>query len=308
MRIVVTGGAGFIGSHVVDGLLVAGHEVLVVDDLSTGSTRNLPAEVRLVQADIRSDTAAGEVRAFRPEVLNLHAAQIDVRKSVQNPRLDSAINIDGTINIMEAARAGGQLKRVIYAASGGAMYGSAAPIPTPESSPAAPEAFYGVSKFTAELYLRTFQSLYGVPHVALRYSNVYGPRQNIHGEAGVVAIFTERLLRGDACTIFGDGKQTRDYVYVGDVAEANQAALTTAFTGGVNIATGVATDVNELFRILAAQTRTTATAAHAAARPGEQQQSVLSVALAKTALGWAPRTSLAQGIGSTVAWYRAARS
>lgn len=308
MKAVVTGGAGFIASHVVDAYLAAGHQVLIVDDLSSGTRKNLNPRAEFVQADIRSPEAAKAIEAFKPEVINLHAAQIDVRKSVTDPRLDAEMNILGTLNVFEAARRGGALKRAVYAASGGSMYGDAAPIPTRETEPPAGVAPYAVSKFAGELYLSCFKAMYGVHYVALRYANVYGPRQNLHGEAGVVAIFAERLLRGDPCTIFGDGGQTRDFVFVEDVVAANVAALTTSFCGGVNICTTRETDVNTVYMLLAKNLGIATPAKHAPERLGEQRRSVLANDKAREVLGWAPKVFVEEGMAKTIAWYRAERN
>ena len=304
MRIVVTGGAGFIASQIVDAYLTLGHEVLIVDNLSTGDRKNLNAKARFVEADIRSEEAARVVEAFKPEVLNLHGAQIDVRKSVTDVRLDADTNVGGTINMVEAARRGGALTRVVYAASGGSMYGDSQVLPTPETEPPAGVSPYAVSKFTGELYLSCFKAMYGLHYVALRYANVYGPRQNLHGEAGVVAIFAERLLRGESCTIYGDGGQTRDFVYVGDVVDANVKALTTAYCGGVNIATTTETDVNQVYGLLAKNLGVATPAKYGAERLGEQRRSVLANGKAKQVLGWSPQVDVARGMAQTIAWYR----
>ncbi len=307
MKIVVTGGAGFIGSNVVDAYLALGHHVLVIDDLSTGVRANLSPKAELVQADVRSDEAAKAVEAFAPEVLNLHAAQIDVRRSVTEPRFDADVNVGGLLNVLEAARRGGKLKRAVYAASGGSMYGDTEIIPTPETHPCGAVCPYGVSKHACELYLQTWRAMYGLHYVALRYANVYGPRQNPHGEAGVVAIFTERLVHQRSCTIYGDGGQTRDFVHVADVTAANVRALDTSFCGGVNIATGVETDVNTVYRHLAAAAKVSAPAEHAPGKLGEQRRSVLDIRKAKEVLGWAPAFDVARGLADTVAWFLARR-
>lgn len=304
MRVVVTGGAGFIGSQVVDAYLALGHEVLTVDDVSTGDRRNLNPKATFVEADIRGEAAAKAVEAFKPEVLNLHAAQIDVRKSVGDPRFDADVNVGGTLNLVEAARRGGALTRVVYAASGGSMYGDTPVLPTPETHPIGAVSPYGISKAACELYLACFRAMYGLHYVALRYANVYGPRQNLHGEAGVVAIFAERLLRGDGCTIYGDGGQTRDFVYVGDVVAANVKALTTAYCGGVNVCTGVETDVNRVYALLAKAIGVDRPAAHAPERLGEQRRSLLSNARAREVLGWAPEYDVERGMAATIGWYR----
>jgi UDP-glucose 4-epimerase len=304
MRIVVTGGAGFIASHVVDAYLKAGHEVLVVDDFSSGKEANVAPAAKVVRADIRSSEALKAVAAFKPETLNHHAAQIDVRRSVVDPALDAEVNVVGLLKILEAARSAGHLKRVIYAASGGSMHGDLGSIPTVETEPIGAVSPYGVSKAAGELYLFCFRAMHGLPYVALRYANVYGPRQNPHGEAGVVSIFCERLLAHKSCTIYGDGGQTRDFVYVGDVAAANVAALETSFSGGVNISTGVETDVNAVYRLVAQSVGSELPPIRAEARAGEQRRSVLSPAKAGQVLKWAPRVAIEQGLAQTVAWYR----
>lgn len=304
MKIVVTGGAGFIASQIADAYVGLGHEVLVIDNLSTGERRNLNAKAQFVEADIRTDVAAKAVEAFKPDALNLHAAQIDVRKSVGEPRFDADTNIGGTLNMVEAGRRGGALKRVVYAASGGSMYGDSLVMPTPETEPVGAVSPYGVSKATGELYLACWRAMYGLHYVALRYANVYGPRQNLHGEAGVVAIFAERLLRGDACTIYGDGKQTRDFVFVGDVVDANVKALTTEFCGGVNIGTQAETDVNRVYELLAKNLGVATAAKHGPERLGEQRRSVLANGKAKQVLGWTPQFDVERGMADTIRWYR----
>lgn len=304
MRIVVTGGAGFIASQISDAYAALGHEVLVIDDLSSGARKNLNPKARFLEADIRGEQAARAIEAFKPEVLNLHAAQIDVRKSVADVRLDADTNIGGTLNMVEAARRGGALQRVVYAASGGSMYGDSQVLPTPETEPPAGVSPYAVSKFSGELYLSCFKAMYGLHYVALRYANVYGPRQNLHGEAGVVAIFAERLLRGEPCTIYGDGGQTRDFVFVGDVVDANVKALTTTFCGGVNIATSTETDVNRVYALLAKNLGVETPVKYGPERLGEQRRSVLSNAKAEQVLGWVPKIDVERGMAQTIAWYR----
>jgi UDP-glucose 4-epimerase len=304
MKILVTGGAGFIASQIVDAYLALGHEVAIIDNLSTGDRKNLNPKARFYELDLRGEAAAKVVEDFKPEVLNLHGAQIDVRKSVGDVRFDADTNIGGTINMVEAARRGGAVKRVVYAASGGSMYGDTTLIPTPETAPPAGVSPYAISKFSGELYLSCFKAMYGLHYVALRYANVYGPRQNLHGEAGVVAIFAERLLRGDACTIYGDGGQTRDFVYVGDVVDANVKALTTDFCGGVNICTQTETDVNRVYALLAKNLGVTTPAKHAPERLGEQRRSVLANGKAKDVLGWAPKFDVERGMAETIRWYR----
>ncbi len=308
MRIIVTGGAGFIASQVADAYVTLGHEVLIIDNLSTGDGRNLNPKAEFIEADIRSESAAKAVERFRPEVVNLHAAQIDVRRSVTEPRFDADINIGGTLNVLEAARKGGEFKRALYAASGGSMYGDSQVLPTPEEELPGGVSPYGVSKYAAELYLSCFRAMYGLHYVALRYSNVYGPRQNLHGEAGVVAMFAERLLRGEACTIYGDGTQTRDFVYIADVVSANVKALITDFCGGVNIATATETDVNRVYALLAQNLGSTLPAQYGPARLGEQRRSVLANSKAKAVLEWVPEVDIERGMAQTIAWYRAHRA
>ena len=304
MKILVTGGAGFIGSHVVDAFVAAGHDVVVIDDLSTGHRENLNPRARFHQVDIQDPRAAEFVRTERPDVLNLHAAQMDVRRSVADPLLDARINILGTINLLEAARAAG-VRRVLFVSSGGAAYGEQEVFPAPESHPTNPVSPYGVSKRSGELYAYFYQAEYGLPFVALRYANVYGPRQDPHGEAGVVAIFSGKMLRGEPVTINGDGLQTRDYVYVGDVARANVLALEKAVTGPLNIGTAVETDVNTLARMLKEITGSRSEVRHGPAKSGEQRRSVIDSRRAATELGWRPEVSLMDGLRQTVDWFRA---
>ena len=249
MRILVTGGAGFIGSHVTDALVAAGtHEVAIIDDLSTGKRERLNPGARFYHANIRN---ADEVRMTidreKPEVIVHLAAQMDVRRSVADPAFDAEVNLVGLINLMECGRQNG-LRRVIFSSTGGAIYGEQETFPCDESHPKRPVSPYGVAKMATEAYLFFYKVQYGIDYVALRYANVYGPRQDPHGEAGVVAIFCGRLLEGKPCTVFGDGGQTRDYVYVGDVVRANVAALGANVSGAINIGTGVETSVQKLTR------------------------------------------------------------
>lgn len=303
MRILVTGGAGFIGSHVVDALLEAGHDVAVVDDLSSGRRENVDPRARFFRVDVQAAEIADIMAAERPEVLCHHAAQMDVRRSVADPAFDARVNILGLLNLMEHGRQHG-LRRVVFASTGGAIYGEQEVYPAPETHPTAPLSPYGVSKLASERYLHFYAQAYGIPYVALRYANVYGPRQNPHGEAGVVAIFTEKLLRGEQPTINGDGRQTRDYVYVGDIVRANLAALTTSFVGALNLGTGRETDVNELYERICRACGLEVAPRHGPARPGEQRRSAVDSRLAATVLGWRPEVDLAEGLGRTVAWFR----
>ncbi len=301
MRALVTGGAGFIGSHLSEALLRAGHEVTVIDDLSRGRRSQVPAGARFVQADVNDDLG-GILAESRPEVVFHEAAQIDVRRSLADPLLDTRVNVLGTVNLLEACVSAG-VPRLVFASSGGAIYGDTETIPTPESHPQRPASNYGAAKAAAELYGNVYSQVYGIDFVALRYSNVYGPRQDPHSEAGVVAIFTERMLRGEVPTINGDGTQTRDYVYVADVVAANLAAIT-APPGSYNVGTGAECDVNELHRHLARIIGVTAPAAHGPGKPGEQLRSCLDASLAAARLGWTPRFTLDTGLESTVAYFR----
>jgi UDP-glucose 4-epimerase len=304
VRILVTGGAGFIGSHIVDTYLAAGHTVAVVDNLSAGRRENVNPQARLYTIDIGEPAALAEVFGReRPEVVCHHAAQKSVRVSVEDPAADATINIVGSLHLLEQCRRNG-VEHVIFASTGGAIYGDVNTIPTPEEHPAWPVSPYGIAKLTVEHYLYFYTHQYSLPYTALRYANVYGPRQDPHGEAGVVAIFVERLLAGDAVTIFGDGEQTRDYVYVGDVAAANVRALETRAPGPFNIGTGLETSVNDLYRGLEAAIGIDRPASYAPGRPGEQSRSAVDARHARETLGWRPEVSLDEGLRRTVAAFR----
>lgn len=295
MRAIVTGGAGFIGSHVADALVARGDEVVVVDDLSTGRRENVPAGARFVQADIREAELADLFAEARPQICFHLAAQADVRASVEDPLRDAAVNVLGTLRVLEAAR--GCSAQVVFASTGGAIYGECER-PAPESAPTLPVSPYGAAKLAAESYLATYNRLYGTGHVSLRYGNVYGPRQDPHGEAGVVAIFFGRLARGARCRIFGDGRQTRDYVYVGDVVRATLAAA--GREGGVfNVGTGVETSVVELYERCRRVAGVEAEAEFAPPRLGELQRSVLDPSRAERELGWRALVSLDEGLRAT---------
>jgi UDP-glucose 4-epimerase len=296
----VTGGAGFIGSHVVDRLVADGHTVVVVDNLSSGRAANLHPQATLQVCDIRSARLAGIVAAQRPEAVVHVAAQAAVARSVIDPAFDASVNLLGTLNLLEACRRVG-VGRVVYTSTGGAAYGDTDVLPTPEDHPTRATSPYGVSKVAAERYLEVWADLGGGRGVSLRLANVYGPRQNPHGEAGVVAIFTHRLLSGQSCLINGDGEQTRDYVYVDDVADAVVRTLTRADATGVfNIATGIETTVNELYRRLARLARIDRAPVHGPAKPGEQRRSVLDAGRVKAVLGWTPATALDEGLTRTL--------
>jgi UDP-glucose 4-epimerase len=307
VKALVTGGAGFIGSNLVDALLARGDEVTVVDDLSTGRRENLEgalaAGATLAEADIRDRSAIeGVAVEARPEVVFHLAAQIDVRKSVADPAFDASINVGGTANVLEAARAGGA-RRVVFTSTGGAIYGEGEgqDLPLAEDAPLAPEAPYGQSKFAGEGYLSLFERLYGLSTIPLRLGNVYGPRQDPLGEAGVIAIFCGRLREGKRPTVFGDGKQTRDYIYVGDVVAAALAAAESEATGPVNIGTGIETDVLELVRLLGELGDAESFEAELAPpRPGEVQRISIDPSRAERELGWKPQTGLEDGLRLTL--------
>jgi len=297
VRAVVTGGAGFIGSHVVDALLARWDEVHVLDDFSGGKRENVPEGVHVHEADIRSDSG----RVFdevRPEVCFHLAAQADVRVSVERPDFDADVNVVGTLHVLEAARDHGT--KIVFSSTGGAIYGECEG-PAREDHPRAPLAPYGVSKLAGEEYIAAYNRLYGAAHVSLRFGNVYGPRQDPKGEAGVVAIFMKRLREGEAPKIFGDGTQTRDYVYVGDVVAATLAAA--EHSGGVlNVGTGVETSVLELYERIQRVAGVEREPQFADARPGELQRSVLDASLAKRELDWEPQRTLDEGLAETWRW------
>jgi UDP-glucose 4-epimerase len=303
VRILVTGGAGFIGSNIVDAYLERGHEVHVLDDLSTGQRSNLSAKAQLHEIDIADAKAARLVESINPDVLSHHAAQMDVRHSVADPGFDARVNIIGFINLLEGAKNAG-VKNVIFASSGGAVYGEQDVFPAGEEHPTRPASPYGVSKRAGELYLSYYQQAFGLPYIALRYANIYGPRQSAKGEAGVVAIFLSLLLGGKTPVINGDGGQTRDYVYVGDVVAANLAALESSFVGAVNIGTGIETDVVQIFRHLRDAVDSSIEAAHGPAKPGEQRRSCLDARRAGEVLGWRPQMVLGDGLRRTATYYR----
>jgi UDP-glucose 4-epimerase len=304
VKIVVTGGAGFIGSHVVDLYVGRGHEVIVVDSLVTGKRENLNPKARFAELDIRDPKTAQLIRAERPDVVNHHAAQMDVRKSVADPIFDATTNILGTIDLLGAARDAG-VKKFLFVSSGGAVYGEQETFPAPESHPTWPVSPYGVSKRAGELYAHFFFAEYGLPFVAFRYANVYGPRQDPHGEAGVVAIFSGKMLRGEPVTVNGDGGQTRDYVYVGDVARMSALALETDATGPVNVGTGIETDVNRLAALLKTAAASASEVRHGPAKGGEQRRSVVDPRRAAEVFKWRPEVALADGLARTVEFFRA---
>lgn len=303
MKVLVTGGAGFIGSHVADLLIDQGHTVEVLDDLSSGFRENVPPSAKLHVMDVRSSDAFALVQENQYTALVHHAAQMDVRRSVSDPAFDVQVNILGLINLMEAGKESG-LQKVVFASTGGAIYGEPEAGPQSEAHRQQPLSPYGISKLTCEKLLHFYYHEYGIPYVALRYGNVYGPRQNSHGEAGVIAIFAERLLAGQPAIIHGNGLQTRDYVYVDDVARANLAALNfrespTAF----NIGTGIETDVVSLHHKLQEALGIKQDPTHGPEKPGEQRRSVLDCAKASDGLSWKPEVSLNNGLRQTAHWF-----
>ena len=303
MKVLVTGGAGFIGSHVVDAFVSDRHELVVVDNLSTGKRQNLNPKARFHEVDIRTPAVADVIRAERPDVISHHAAQMDVRRSVADPVLDAETNLVGTLRILEAARETG-VRRLLFVSSGGACYGDQERYPAKEADRTRPLSPYGVSKRSGEHYCFFYHAEHGLSYVALRYTNVYGPRQDPYGEAGVVAIFSQKILAGEAPTINGDGGQTRDYVFVEDVVEANRRALTSDFVGPVNIGTGVETDVNTLAAELIRHAGVYLEPGYGPAKSGEQRRSVIDPGLARERLGWEPRVAVGEGLRRTLDWFR----
>jgi UDP-glucose 4-epimerase len=303
-RVLVTGGAGFIGSHVAEAYLASGADVWIVDNLSSGKRSNVPSGAEFVELDIRDPEVRSLFRDVRPDVVNHHAAQIDVRVSVADPAKDAGINLLGLLNLTESAIEVGT-KRFVFVSSGGVVYGEPEQIPTPETAPKLPLSPYGVTKLGGEFYLNYYRAIRGLEYVALRYSNVFGPRQDPHGEAGVVAIFCNRLLSGESLTIFGDGEQTRDYVYVKDVVAANMLATDVDMGDGqgldsraFNVGTGVGTSVVRLAEVLEGVAGSPPTRNHEAERPGELRHSTLDSGLIRSR-GWQPSFTLEQGLRET---------
>ena len=319
MKILVTGGAGFIGSNVVDAYIEAGHDVAVVDNLSSGSRENLNPAARFYEVDVRSGELPKVIEDERPEVINHHAAQMSVPASVKDPAFDAEVNVLGFINLLEAARRCG-VRKVVFISSGGAIYGEAEHLPTAEGCAPVPLSPYAITKYAAELYLAFYSHEYSLDYTVLRYSNVYGERQVPHGEAGVVAIFMNNLMKNEPCTLYAfaeepsgpsrSGGMTRDYCFVGDVVAANVAALTKGSAEVVNIGTGVATNTLDLFNLIYAALAERMDGldpalkipGSALARPGDLKRSCLDATRAGSVLGWRPGVALADGIGRTVEW------
>ncbi|MCE5218420.1 NAD-dependent epimerase/dehydratase family protein [bacterium] len=308
MKILVTGGAGFIGSNIVDRYLAEGHDVAILDNLSTGRRENIDPRARLYEVDIRDwDRVLDVFATERPQILNHHAAQMDVRRGVEDPAFDAATNIVGSIYLLEAALRNG-IEKVIYASSGGACYGEPDIMPAPETAGIHPISQYGISKHTVEHYLWLYNYNDGLRYTVLRYANVYGPRQNPHGEAGVTAIFSGMMLRGEQPRIFGKGDKTRDYVYVGDVVQANVLALTRGDNDIFNIGTGVETADQEVYDAIAAATGYAKPAVYAEERKGEIRRTALDARKAKEVLGWEPSVNFRQGCQLAVDYVRSGQA
>jgi UDP-glucose 4-epimerase len=302
MKVVATGGAGFIGSHLVDALVERGDEVIVIDDLSSGIKDHLNPDAEFQQLDIRSRQAAELIRRRKPDAIAHHAAQMSVSRSVREPVFDADVNLMGSLNLLEAAREVDA--RFVFASTGGALYGDADILPTPETYPAWPVSPYGVNKLAFEHYLHCYGVQHGLRYAALRYANVYGSRQNPHGEAGVVAIFCLRLLAEEEPIVYGDGSQTRDFVHVSDVVRAHLAALDSEVNGHFNVGTGRQCDVNTLFEMVAERIGTSLGKRHGPPRPGDQRTSALDWTRIHETFGWQPQVSLEEGVSETVAWFR----
>jgi UDP-glucose 4-epimerase len=303
MKVLVTGGAGFIGSHLVDRLVQEGHEVIIVDNLATGKRRNINRAARFYKLDIQSWRLERVFRNERPNVVMHLAAQMDVRKSVEDPMFDAQVNILGTLNVLQQAVRHG-VRKVVFSSSGGAIYGEQEMYPAPESHVTNPLSPYGLSKLCGEHYLSYYQRISGLQVVSLRYANVYGPRQDPEGEAGVVAIFLQKLLNNEQAVINGNGRQTRDFVFVEDVVEANLAMMGQETQGTYNVGTGVETSINDLFRILIQHTGSTCKEVHGPAKKGEQARSVIDSAKLRQELSWEPKTGLSEGLKKTVEYFR----
>lgn len=304
MKVLVTGGAGFIGSHVVDRLVLEGHEVVVVDNLATGKRRNINRAARFYKMDIQSWRLERVFRNERPNVVMHLAAQMDVRKSVEDPMFDAQVNVLGTLNVLQQAVKHG-VRKVIFSSSGGAIYGEQETYPAPETHVLMPLSPYGLSKLCGEQYLSYFQRVSGLQAVSLRYANVYGPRQDPEGEAGVVAIFIQKMLNGEQAVINGNGRQTRDFVFVDDVVEANLGMMGQETQGTYNVGTGVETSINDLFRILIQHTGSTCKEMHGPAKKGEQARSVIDSAKLRHEVSWEPKADLSDGLKKTVEYFRA---
>jgi UDP-glucose 4-epimerase len=303
MKILVTGGAGFIGSHIADRYIDEGHEVVILDDMSSGKEENINPKAKFVKMDINDVAILELFKDEKFDIVNHHAAQMDVRVSVNDPKFDARTNILGGLNLYEAAKESG-VKKIIFASSGGTVYGEQELFPASEEHPTRPCSPYGISKLSNEKYLFYYKEVYGIDFVALRYANVYGPRQNPHGEAGVVAIFANKLLKGEKPIINGDGKNTRDYIYVDDVVSANLIALNNDVSGIFNIGTAIETDVNDIFRSLNNIIKADCEEVHGPAKAGEQIRSVISFNKIKNLHGWIPKIEFNEGLHYTVSFFK----
>jgi UDP-glucose 4-epimerase len=303
LNILITGGAGFIASHIADAYIAEGHNVVIVDNLSGGVLENINAKARFYQLDIRSEKLEDVFQKEKIDIVNHHAAQMDVRRSVADPKFDASVNVLGGINLFESARKH-RVKKIIFSSTGGAIYGEQDYFPADEEHPMRPLSPYGITKLCTEKYLFFYKAVYGINHIILRYANVYGPRQNPHGEAGVVAIFCNKMLLGEKPFINGDGKQTRDYTFVGDVVNANLLALKHDGSAIYNVGTSIESDVNKLFCELRNHLNPSCPEQHAQAKAGEQQRSVISFKKIEQELGWHPTVQLDEGLRLTAEYFK----
>lgn len=302
MNILVTGGAGFIGSNIVDRYIDEGHNVFIIDNLSTGFKSNVNKKAKLFVLDLFKDSLSKVFKKHNIEVINHHAAQIDVRKSVEDPKYDAQINIEGSLNLFQAAINNG-VRKIIFASTGGAIYGEQKTFPADENHPTKPLSPYAISKLAVEKYLYFYKKSYGIDYVILRYANVYGPRQNPLGEAGVVSIFCENILHNKQPTINGDGKQTRDYIFVDDVVDANVNSLNLKTSETMNIGISIETDVNYLFDFINEYFGSKFKEVHGEPKAGEQMRSVINCEKAHEILNWKPKKSIKEGLEKTCEWF-----
>jgi UDP-glucose 4-epimerase len=303
LNILITGGAGFIASHIADAYVAEGHHVVIVDNLSGGILENINPKAVFYQLDIRSEKLEDVFQKEKIDIVNHHAAQMDVRRSVADPKFDASVNVLGGLNLFESARKH-RIKKIIFSSTGGAIYGEQDYFPADEEHPMRPLSPYGITKLCTEKYLFFYKAVYGINHIILRYANVYGPRQNPHGEAGVVAIFCNTMLKGERPLINGDGKQTRDYTFVGDVVKANLLALKHDGSAIYNVGTSIESDVNKLFYELRSHLNPSCPEQHAPAKAGEQQRSVISFKRIEQELGWRPTVQLDEGLRLTAEYFK----
>jgi UDP-glucose 4-epimerase len=303
LNILITGGAGFIASHIADAYIAEGHNVVIVDNLSGGVLENINPKAVFYQLDIRSEKLEDVFQKEKIDIVNHHAAQMDVRRSVADPKFDASVNVLGGLNLFESARKH-RIKKIIFSSTGGAIYGEQDYFPADEEHPMRPLSPYGITKLCTEKYLFFYKAVYGINHIILRYANVYGPRQNPHGEAGVVAIFCNKMLKGEKPIINGDGKQTRDYTFVGDVVKANLLALKHDGSAIYNVGTSIESDVNKLFYELRNHLNPSCPEQHAPAKAGEQQRSVISYKKIEQELGWHPTVQLDEGLRLTAEYFK----